>query len=338
MATSMKGIWLLVLLPTFVLSVDEIVEYKFYRNYNTIVNDSSGSNDGVKPAPGTASAVNTPYGLYLDGQTVVMPPNSEEGSGSSNVFNSENDNTFNIFVRYLPGATGTFTREILTLKSSSQTRVQLRQKSASESAAPVFELLTTTTTNSADIVQSTSYALSKVYSDKWYFFTVYYNRDDSSVEICLCINSIQISKTTYNSALPKDSNNNYLNGANTKAIYYSFTLYDNNIGCGFEFDSQTIFDISGSCNYVCPHSSTICDVDSYNFDTTCVSCDSQCGNYGCVKYTEVCYNDNCPVAYYSDTNCNNCYANSEKSSSSCACKTEYTASSTNPLTCTLSEL
>lgn len=315
-----------------------IIEYKFKYNYNVVVTDTfSNSYHGVKPAIGTASAVNTPYGLYLDGETVYLPPNSSSGSGNSNVFNIYNTATLNLFIRYLPGKTGSFERELFTLKNTDLgiTRLQLRQKAASESDSPVFELESNTGTSATQT--SGQYEICKVYLDKWFLFTISYKKNSypTSTDLLFCINGDHVATQTFvGETFPRDFNSNYLNGANTRAIYYSFNFYYGDISeCGTSFNYVSLFDNTGSCAYVCPSGSSVCEVNSYNYDTNCESCDGLCGNFGCVKKGLECYTATCPPSYLTNSNCNSCYANSYVKNGVCACKYGYEETSANPLTC-----
>jgi hypothetical protein len=114
-------------------------EYSFWYNYDVQVYDWLGNGfHGQKPARGTSSAVNTPYGLYLNGQTVGLPPNTQSTSDGMEANDSFN---LRLIMRYLPGGTGSTQRELISLRSNkSGTRLQLRQQSASASSSPTFEL------------------------------------------------------------------------------------------------------------------------------------------------------------------------------------------------------
>jgi hypothetical protein len=76
------------------------------------------------------------------------------------------------FVRYLPGVSGTVPREIIALRNSGgTTRVQLRQQSATNAAAPAFQLEVNFGATPTILTTST-YALSKLYIDIWYYFMI----------------------------------------------------------------------------------------------------------------------------------------------------------------------
>jgi hypothetical protein len=132
--------------------------YDFATNYNTQIDDSSGnSNHGQKVAIGSATTVNTPYGLYLKGSTVDLPPNSYAGSGTSNVLNSSDDFSMAVFLRFIKGKVGVNPRPIITLKSGGTTRLQLGETTSKSVDPPVFELTanfggTATTLTSATYV------------------------------------------------------------------------------------------------------------------------------------------------------------------------------------------
>jgi hypothetical protein len=135
--------------------------YDFTNNYNTQIDDSSGnSNHGKKVAIGSATTVNTAYGLFLQGSVVTLPPNTYAGSGTSNVLNNSNDFSMSVFMRFLPGQTGSLARPIITLKNSGITRLILQEPECQESAAPVFAL-TVNFGGTATTLTSATYALSK---------------------------------------------------------------------------------------------------------------------------------------------------------------------------------
>jgi hypothetical protein len=306
------------------------IRYDFSHNYNTQVDDLTGSlNHGEKPAIGSTTAVNTPYGLYLDGTTVKLPVNTYRATSTD--MNFDNDIAMSLFVRYLPGATGTFPRELITFKNAGGVpRLQLRQQSATETAAPTFELsvdfgsgVTTITTG--------PYALSK-----WYFFVITLHghsvTNDSDLDMCVNGGSTLTVHNTHDSTM--DFTDNYLNGSNTKAIYYAYRFDDVDTNC-LGFSSE--FDTGGS--YVLYEGGGVpCNTDSYTYDASCVDCTALCGVYGCVKLSiSLCYNTSCPPGTVNTANCLFCYTNSEKKTSganSCSCMTGYTQTDTNPLVCT----
>jgi hypothetical protein len=152
----------------------------------------------------------------------------------------------------------------------------------------------------------------------------------------MCINGGATQTATHNHENTKDFNANTLNEAYTYAFYYSFQYEDTANACSF-FDNS--FDL-GSCSYVCYQGGGVpCDVNTIEYDTTCTSCGSSCGNYGCVQASPlICYNSSCPPITYTDANCLACYANSEKTVGvdSCSCKAGFTQTAANPLTCTSS--
>jgi hypothetical protein len=120
-----------------------------------------------------------------------------------------------LFVRYLPGTTGTFPRELITFKSTGGvTRLQLRQQSATETAAPTFEL-SVDFGSGATTITTGSYALSK-----WHFFVItlssYSQENDSELNMCVNGGSTPTVSNTHEST--QDFTDNYLNGSNTKAI------------------------------------------------------------------------------------------------------------------------
>lgn len=136
--------------------------YKFTSNYyDKVLDQDSRGQHAEKPIPGTASAVNTPYGLYLDGAVVKLPPNSYVNERSA-LLNSYTTFTHSVFVRYLHGAVGNVPREILTLSSTLRTVFQLRQRLATENENQlVFELEAVYGSSSA-VFTSAVYSLSKV--------------------------------------------------------------------------------------------------------------------------------------------------------------------------------
>jgi hypothetical protein len=308
--------------------------YDFTINYNTQVNDSSGnSNHGLKTAIGSATSVNTPYGLYLQGDEVGLPPNTYAGSGISNVVNSSDDFSMSVFVRFLQGKNGKHARPIVTFKSGKTTRLQLQQPAALNTAAPVFEL-TVDLGGTVTTLTSATYTLSKLYADQWYFFVISVDSQIGSSLVSMCINGGAAQSATHNQVNPKDFSANTLNEASTYATYYSFQFEDTANVCSF-FGNR--FDLGGSCTYVCYEGGGVpCNVNTIQFDTTCTSCGASCGNYGCVQASPlICYDSSCPPATYTDANCNACYANSGKTVGvdSCSCLNLYTQTVANPLTC-----
>jgi hypothetical protein len=299
----------------------ERIRYNFSNNYDTMVDDLSGnSNHGEKPAIGTATAVNTPYGLYLDGTTVKLPVNTYRETNAHMVIND--DISMSLFVRFIPGAPGTFPRELITFKNGGGvTRVQLRQQSAKETAAPTFEL----SANFGSVSTQTTgpYALSK-----WYFFAI----SNRNFDLDMCVNGGSMLRVTSSNQSTMDFTDNYLNGSNTKAIYWSYNFIDDNSDCS-AFDSK--FDTGGS--YVLYQGGGVpCDTDSYTYDASCADCTTLCGVYNCVNLpTSLCYTTSCPLVTFNDANCLSCYPHSQKTSgaNSCSCTAGFTQTGTNPLVC-----
>jgi hypothetical protein len=312
--------------------------YDFSINFNTQIDDSSGnSNHGNKVAYGTtATTVNTPYGLYLAGTTADLPPNSYAGTGLSNVLNSSNDFSMAVFVRYIQGLAGLQARPLITLKNGTTTRLTLGTPNGFNTSAPVWTFTVNFGGTATTVSAATGYALSKPYIDKWYFLVISVDSQTGSGTsiISMCINGVLINTATHNRENTKDFNANTLNGLYTKAIYYSFQYEDTANTCSF-FDNS--YDLGGSCSYVCYQGGGVpCGVDTIQYDTTCTSCSTNCGNYGCVQYSPlICYNTICPPSTYTDANCNSCYANSKKTVgvNSCSCSAGFAQTAANPLTC-----
>jgi hypothetical protein len=135
-----------------------VVFYEFKYNYDVKVTDSTAYQcHGEKPAIGSPTAVNTPYGLYLDGGIVKLPPNTQNAASCNDLLTYYNYYSITMFVRYLPGTAGTYPRELFTIARGSSIRMQLRQRTQLDSVAPEWEVESyfgTTTT-------VTGYALSE---------------------------------------------------------------------------------------------------------------------------------------------------------------------------------
>jgi hypothetical protein len=318
-------------------------EYSFWYNYDVQVYDwLENGFHGQKPARGSSSAVNTPYGLYLNGQTVMLPPNTQS---SSTVMKNNDDFTLRLIMRYLPGVTGTTQREIISLSNNaSGTRLELRQQIASPNSSPIFELeyqigktLTTRAT-------SANYALSKTYLGKWYYFQINAGKSGkTNTEIELCVNESQQVHYTEAGTFDYDWSKNTLGGSSTKGIYYWFmyTSEASTFGCGSS--DYFVTTASGSpCSYVCPSDDYhICNTDGVTFDYDCNNCASLCGNYGCIQNNpETCWTASCPPNAMTDAGCTGCYAHSLDNSSDeashaqeCKCASNYYRSAKYPLTC-----
>jgi hypothetical protein len=160
----------LLLLCTLLVQSTTKIKYLFTNNYNTQVQYLSGNaNHGTKQAIGSSTTVNTPYGLYLDQQVLYIPPNTV---ALNEVINSSEDFSLSMFVRYLPGLTGNIERGLFTFANSSASHVvQLKQQAAVATAAPV-SVLSVNFGAAVTLVTSSTYALSKLYLDQWYFFVV----------------------------------------------------------------------------------------------------------------------------------------------------------------------
>jgi hypothetical protein len=305
------------------------IRYDFSHNYDTQVDDLTASlNHGEKPAIGTATAVNTPYGLYLDGTTVKLPMNTYRTTNADII--SRDDIAMSLFVRYLPGATGTFPRELITFKSSGgETRLQLRQQSANQSAAPKFEL-------SVDFGSgATTITTGPLILSKWFFFAIRLesHSSDNDSDLYMCVNGGSTLTVHNNHKSTQDFTDNYLNGSNTKAIYYAYRFDDTDTDCsGFSSEFHT-----GGSYVLYEGRGVPCDTDSYTYDASCADCTTLCGVYGCVNLSiSLCYNTSCPPGTVNDAFCLSCYANSQKTygDNSCSCTTDYTQTDTNPLVCT----
>jgi hypothetical protein len=223
------------------------IKYLFTHNYNTLVQDLSGNgNHGEKQASVSSTTVNTPYGLYLNLATLLLPPNVHAGSGNSNVLNSSEDMSFAVFFNFFPGIDGNSQRSVVRLQSGNTVRTRLFQDTALNSAAPSFTSFIQFSGSSKSIVSS-SYALCKDYADKWYFIVVSVDSMTSSTDLSMCINGQSLGTVSYAYANPRDFNDNFLNSISTKVIYYSFQLEDTALPCSF-FDDG--FDL-GSCSRCC---------------------------------------------------------------------------------------
>jgi hypothetical protein len=304
-------------------------DYRLWYNYNVQVYDWQGNHyHGQKPMQGSITAVNTPYGLYLSGQTVVLPPNSQ----SSSTFMRDLTNfRVQVFMRLLPGVAGTVPREIISLKDGSNTQLQLRQQSASEASSPTFELeYRVGGTTYTDTVTG-SYALSKPYLGKWYIFQIIVKQNGSYSDVKLCINAAETISTTKTGHFNYDWTSNYLGGVNTRGIYYRFIYDGDTEGSDCSSDVYTtVYD--SSCSYVCPNSYTlICDTDAFTFDYECKDCSTSCGNYGCMQHSPVsCWTDSCPPSDQTDQACEDCYPRSRENSNwetmqpmSCSCDDKH---------------
>jgi hypothetical protein len=240
-----------------------------------------------------------------------------------------------LFVRYIQGLAGLQARPLITLKSGSTARLTLGTASGFNIANPALQLTVDFGGTGPNLVSAT-YLLSKPYLDKWYFIVISVDSQTGSGTsiISMCINGGATQTMTHTAENTKDFNANTLNGAYTKAIYYSFQYEDTANTCSF-FDNS--FDLGGSCSYVCYQGGGVpCGVDTIQYDTTCTSCSTNCGNYGCVQYSPlICYNTICPPSTYTDANCNSCYANSKKTVgvNSCSCSAGFAQTAANPLTC-----
>jgi hypothetical protein len=319
------------------------IEYKLWYNYDIEVYDWQGKTfHGQKPARGTSVAVNTPYGLYLDGQTVVLPPNLKS---SSTIMKDHDDFTLRLIMRYIPGVPGIVSREIISLKKDSDIRLQLRQQSASETSSLTFELESSVGGTPFTQIATDSYAQSKTYLGKWYYFQISVERNEGSISIKLCINDTQMISRTVSAGSNYDWSSNTLGGSNTKGIYYWFYFHDNQSdSCNGSGDTSYFVTTAREtpCSYVCPSSNyLICDTDGVTLDYECDNCSASCGNYGCVQDSpSTCWTADCPPSGRTDELCARCYAGSldNHSSSSahaseCKCASDYYRSTKYPLTC-----
>jgi len=109
-------------------AVYEMVRHSFQYNYDTDVPDLSNSyykEKSKKPASGTSGAVNTPFGLYLDGLVVELPPNGLNWGSDDQIMNYSNDFSMTLFVRLLL-IDASLSRELLTLKNGEDILIRLR--------------------------------------------------------------------------------------------------------------------------------------------------------------------------------------------------------------------
>jgi hypothetical protein len=324
----------LLLLCALLVQSTTKIKYLFTYNYDTLVQDLSGNgNHGKKPASGSSTAVNTPYGLYLDKKSVTLPPNAYGGIGTSNALTSSQSFASSQFIRYLPGNSGTIERGLMSFSDSTgASKLKLMQAPAPATSPPVFEL-SVKFSGPATSIQSSAYNLSKLYLDQWYFFVVSIDSHSPTTDATLCINGGTALTATHNSPNTQDFSTNKLNGLSTKAIYYSFQFEDTSQPCSF-FDGS--FDL-GSCSYVCfEGGASPFSFDTYQYDATGTDCGASCINYGCVNSAPLeCYTSTCPPPVYDDANCSSCYANSVKTTGadSCSCRSGYTQTAVHPLTC-----
>jgi hypothetical protein len=314
------------------------IDYRFYYNYDIQVYDWSGNNNhGVKPARGTSSAVNTPYGLYLDGLTVALPPNSQ----SSSTQMQSRDLRFKLLYRYLPGVQGTVPREILSLKNGSNIRLQLRQQSASEASSPTFELEYRVGGTTFIETSNASYSLSKANTGKWYFIRIQINSAESTTNLELCINGIVSLSASKSGSFDNDWSTNYLGGVNTRAILYFLQIYSS---LSSAYCSSTGYQsANGSpCSYMCPSVDYLSpDTDGVTLDYEGDDCASSCHNYGCVQDSPLtCWTDSCPPTARTDAACEACYPNTRDNSSDkaehapeCKCNAGAYRALQYPLTC-----
>lgn len=139
---------------------EEYIDYRLQYNYGTRVHDwSDKQNYGENSGFGTSQAIYTPYGLYLNQQVVKLPPNAIR---SQNFVVNENRIGFLMYFRYLQGTSGNLERELLTLYNSSNKGLQLRQKQASATSNPKFEVAFVINNNNSVKEVSTTYSLSKL--------------------------------------------------------------------------------------------------------------------------------------------------------------------------------
>jgi hypothetical protein len=332
--------WVLGLISLSVLRVwtyTADIEYQFTNNYQTQVTPTSGTCYASKQSSGSSDTVVTPYGLYLSGTEVKL---------SSNEFSTcplpaaTVKYAFTVFVRYLPGIAGTAPREILTLRNGSDVRFQITQASQAETDSPNWELKYIESGVPSVIASTQSYALSKPYTGKWYFFMFKVTPVDGNSLLSFCINGIQTGLGTPSTT--NDWNDNYLNGPMTRAIYYRLNYkYNTNFVC----NTMTGYSLtlSGSpCSYVCPSSSLkLCEADTYSYDFDCDDCGGACGSYGCEQDAPLkCYSADCtPLLTGStttkDQRCKTCYSHSyfNTTTTSCACDTKYFKRADHGLAC-----
>jgi hypothetical protein len=321
---------------------DDDIEYRLWYNYDVEVYDWNGNGaHGQKPAIGTGTAVNTPYGLYLSGKTVVLPPNSES---SSKVMQDYKNFSVRLIMRYVPGVSGSVPREIISLQKGSNIRLQLRQQSANVGSSPTFELEYRVGGTTYTTPVSGSYALSK-----WYYFQISVNRhiDLLTTDIDLCVNDSVKLSVSRGMFLDYDWDTNTLGGSGTKGIYYWF-YYDHQMadycnGSSSGSTSHFVTSASGSpCSYVCPSSDYhICNTDGVTLDYDCSNCSTSCGNYGCVQNSPLtCWTKSCPPSGRNNADCSGCYAHSwdnhassEAHAPECKCASNYYMSAQYPLTC-----
>jgi hypothetical protein len=137
----------------------QVISYDFTYNYDVKVTDSSAFQcHGEKPSIGSSTAVNTPYGLYLNGGIVKLPQNTQNGAACNSLTLSYSYFSVTMFVRYLAGIAGTYPRELFTIARGSNIRLQFRQRSQLETAAPEWEVESFFGTSTA----VTGYALSEL--------------------------------------------------------------------------------------------------------------------------------------------------------------------------------
>lgn len=303
-------------------------EYRFEYNFDTEVFDFLNNNlHGTKPARGTNNAVNTSYGLYLNGQTVQFP--------CSEVI-KHNQFGLRLFVRYLQGFSGNISRELITLLNGNDQGLQFRQQSATETSNPKFELIHNLKAFFETSIQANGpYLLSKLYADMWYYFRIEAKKSKGqTTTYVLCINSVEVANIQVKKELGYDWSKCYLNGAKTTAIYYRFHYEDTFWTASCNTSSYPLSVNGTPCDYVCPSStSRLCDVNSYNYDYDCRICTF--GAYGCVTQgsPEIDWTDSCPPWPYTTTNCNNCYSGSIKDTNDYNCICPVYKESLYPLIC-----
>jgi hypothetical protein len=328
----MRVIWLALLLAGGHLLID----YRLNNNSDGKVIDLSGNNNhGQIPARGTASAVITPYGLYLDGELIKLPPNGY--TESSLIFYPPF--SMSCLVRLLSEASSSVPREIISFKLGSSTRLQLRQISQEESGSLYLELVYV-----LDGLPYTSTLIpfepSKANLENWFYFVIsvvdYNEYADYHTSVTLSVNGVSMFSDIRNGDISGNFDDNSLNGPTTKAIYYSFRYSDEEALCSGYVGDFSLTDAQGlSCAYACTgDKQRLCSSDTFTSDFECDVCPSTCGNYGCMQDSPLaCWSADCPPASVTSSSCRQCYANAKSSDGKCVCEAKFVQVSEHPLTC-----
>mmetsp|Transcript_16031 Transcript_16031/g.29373 ORF Transcript_16031/g.29373 Transcript_16031/m.29373 type:complete len:400 (+) Transcript_16031:956-2155(+) len=313
---------MLVLLST--AACKKLVLYKFNHNYGNLVHDWSLNNLHAENSHvGSQSAVNTPYGLYLSGVQLKLPPNSHT---SSKQLSASESFHISLFVRLLPSL-GNGNGEVMSFLDPNLQGLQLRQLGGQTTS---FELV-----YQAGGAPNPRQFFKDYEAEKWYLFSIdVFSLNAQSTEITLCINGAKAFAYKETGLLKKDWEHAYLNGGNTRAIYYRFEFDDTYYSYPCAMGSYVIVSkqLGG---YVYPDKRTsFYEVSSFNYDIEGKPC-SECGNYGCIKAPSTCMSPLCPPWPYDDSRCNYCYphSNSNKSGTGCECIPGYYRSQAHPLVC-----